>query len=302
MLLPSVTPTSTGCIPLASENGKAVAIWWSKGARSAHAQGGRVFLHSAGAAALGENSCKAIASCSHVSFSPSLPLALFRDSSGNDVSLLQAALNGGLAYMWRYSGWTRRGRFLGYSEVIREVRRRIMRSHGDDYFYLLTYAHHPALSDADAAAQLAAVVKPVTDRVRSHRKPGAAHDARLARGYWLPPQARRLTAACPRPAAPRRSPPAPAADALAQPCYLELTNLVHVAMFEVRALAPIAQAAATAGRATDRALAPSLPRRRSVLPAWKAKASPSLTSRASSLWCGRLRRSSRRGRGLQGPV
>ena len=25
------------------------------------------------------------------------------------------------------------------------------------------------------------------------------------------------------------------ADALAQPCYLELTNLVHVAMFEVRA-------------------------------------------------------------------
>ena len=168
---------------------------------------GRVFLHSAGAAALGENSCKAIASCSHVSISPSLPLALFRDYSGNDVSLLQAALNGGLAYMWRYSGWTRRGRFLGYSEVIREVRRRIMRSHGDDYFYLLTYAHHPALSDADAAAQLAAVVKPVTDRVRSHRKPGAAHDARLARGYWLPPQARRLTAACPRPAAPRLSPP-----------------------------------------------------------------------------------------------
>jgi hypothetical protein len=169
---------------------------------------GRVFLHSAGAAALGESSCKAIASCSHVSFSPSLPLALFRDSSGNDVSLLQAALNGGLAYMWRYSGWTRRGRFLGYSEVIREVRRRIMRSHGDDYFYLLTYAHHPALSDADAAAQLAAVVKPVTDRVRSHRKAGAAHDARLARGYWLPPQARRLTAASapppPSPLHPRR--------------------------------------------------------------------------------------------------
>jgi hypothetical protein len=100
--------------------------------------------------------------------------------------------------MWQYSGWTRRGRFLGYSEVIREVRRRIMRSHGNDYFYLLTYAHHPALSDADAAAQLAAVVKPVTDRVRwvgggggDASLPPAPEKVQLLRPLSLAPRAGR---------------------------------------------------------------------------------------------------------------
>ena len=116
------------------------------------------------------------------------------------MSLQQVALNGGLAYMWRYSGWTRRGRFLGYSEVIREVRRRIMRSHGDDYFYLLTYAHHPALSDADAAAQLAAVVKPVTDRVRLGWGARRAIARASRAGVSQPPRC----PAAPLPASPRR--------------------------------------------------------------------------------------------------
>ena len=191
---------------------------------------------------------EAITPCSH-SCSRFWPPFFLRGSAGNDVSLLQVALNGGLSYMWRYSGWTRRGRFLGYSEVIREVRRRIMRSHGDDYFYLLTYAHHPALSDADAAAQLAAVVKPVTDRVRWMG--GAVRGARAGRAeVSQPPRC---------PAAPPPRLPSQA-DALAQPCYLELTNLVHVAMFEVRYLAPFAPRARWRRRGGRRPRHPANPR------------------------------------------
>ena len=191
---------------------------------------------------------EAITPCSH-SCSRFRPPLLLRGSAGNDVSLLQVALNGGLSYMWRYSGWTRRGRFLGYSEVIREVRRRIMRSHGDDYFYLLTYAHHPALSDADAAAQLAAVVKPVTDRVRWNGGRGARCARWPRRGF-------------PTASLPRRPPPrlTSQADALAQPCYLELTNLVHVAMFEVRYLAPFAPRARWRRRGGRRPRHPANPR------------------------------------------
>lgn len=82
------------------------------------------------------------------------------------MSLSQVMLSGGLGYIWQYSGWDRRGRFLGYAEVIREVRARIMRARGAErnYFYLLTYAHTPSLSKAEGAAQLAAVITPVTER------------------------------------------------------------------------------------------------------------------------------------------
>ena len=89
------------------------------------------------------------------------------------MSLLQLALAGGLGYLRRYSGWTRRGRFLGYAEVIREVRARIMRTRGADgaYFYLLTYAARPELGAAEGAAQLGAVIKPVTDRADARAEP-----------------------------------------------------------------------------------------------------------------------------------
>ena len=89
------------------------------------------------------------------------------------MSLLQLALSGGFGYIWRYSGWDRRGRFLGYAEVIREVRKRIMgtRGHSGAYFYLLTYAALPELGAAEGAAQLGAVVKPVTDRADARAEP-----------------------------------------------------------------------------------------------------------------------------------
>lgn len=87
-------------------------------------------------------------------------------SQGTELSLLQVALHGGWQYVWRYSGWDRRGRFPGYSEVISSVRARIMASHENAFFYLLTYARRPELTEADAKAQLAAVVLPVTKRVR----------------------------------------------------------------------------------------------------------------------------------------
>lgn len=87
-------------------------------------------------------------------------------SQGTELSLLQVALHGGWKYVWRYSGWDRRGRFPGYSEVISSVRARLMASHENAFFYLLTYARRPELSEAEAKQQLAAVVLPVTKRVR----------------------------------------------------------------------------------------------------------------------------------------
>lgn len=92
-------------------------------------------------------------------------------SQGTELSLLQVALHGGWKYVWRYSGWDRRGRFPGYSEVISSVRGRLMANHENAFFYLLTYARRPELTEAEAKQQLAAVVLPVTKRADERGQP-----------------------------------------------------------------------------------------------------------------------------------
>jgi len=76
-------------------------------------------------------------------------------------------LSGGWQYLWRYSGFDRRGRFPGYSQVINAYRDRLIGKEGHQgaYFYLLTYARRPELTATEGAAQLTAVVKPVLERV-----------------------------------------------------------------------------------------------------------------------------------------
>lgn len=114
-LLRAVTPSSTGCIPLQTAGGQAVAVWFSK---------------------------------------------------SHDLSPLQVMLAGGWQYVWRYSGWARRGRFPGYAQVISSVRSRLMSAHAGAFFYLLTFARRPELPEAEGRAQLAAVMQPVFERVR----------------------------------------------------------------------------------------------------------------------------------------
>lgn len=87
--------------------------------------------------------------------------------AGHQLSLLQVGLSGGWQYLWRYSGFDRRGRFPGYSQVINAYRDRLIGKEGHQgaYFYLLTYARRPELTATEGAAQLTAVVKPVLERV-----------------------------------------------------------------------------------------------------------------------------------------
>jgi hypothetical protein len=146
------------------------------------------------------------------------------ERAGRDISHGALAWHGAWAYPFRFSGWERRGRWFGYSDVIRAVKSRLMAGHDGDYFYLLSYARSPALTDADGRKQLLAVIQPVLERVR------------------VPPAAGRFT--CPwgeggrgrgafgfaTPRA-RRAHPAQA-DSLGQPCYTEVTNPADQPFFE----------------------------------------------------------------------
>ena len=178
VLLRAVTPTGTGCIPLQTEGAKAVAVWWSKGScallpQCENGRDGRRRAAERAELPRVEETSHAHSREPHPALPPSNPCAPHPPPSGNDVSLMQVVLSGGLGYIWQYSGWARRGRFLGYAEVIREVRARIMRARGAErsFFYLLTYAHAPALSKAEGAAQLAAVISPVTARADERGEP-----------------------------------------------------------------------------------------------------------------------------------
>lgn len=167
-------------------------------------------------------------------------------SQGTELSLLQVALHGGWKYVWRYSGWDRRGRFPGYSEVISSVRGRLMANHENAFFYLLTYARRPELTEAEAKQQLAAVVLPVTKRVRSLREKGSITVYSHAKwAAWLSIWSPLLPLPLPLPI-PSHLPASPhhcfcpcldslctvQADERGQPCYVEVTNAADVPLFE----------------------------------------------------------------------
>lgn len=80
---------------------------------------------------------------------------------GGDISTNALANAGAWAYIWKYSGWERRGRFPGYSDAIKLRRHRIMAEHEGAFFYLLTSGVRPDV--ADARSYHTAVVQPVLD-------------------------------------------------------------------------------------------------------------------------------------------
>lgn len=95
---------------------------------------------------------------------------------------------GGWQFVWKYSGWERRGRIFGYGTAIQAVRSSPGHCGGHEgaYFYLLAYGVNAAAPAEDRQAALDAVVLPVTKQ----------------------------------------------ADALSQPCYVEVTLSRDIPLFE----------------------------------------------------------------------
>lgn len=83
---------------------------------------------------------------------------------GYELKSSSLLFHGALGFVYRFSGWDRRGRFLNYSSLIRKVKARIMAGHEGAFFYLLTYATAPGLSAVDRRHQLHAVLLPVLQR------------------------------------------------------------------------------------------------------------------------------------------
>lgn len=90
---------------------------------------------------------------------------------GGDVSISAIAFHGGWAYVPRFSGWARRGRFPGYSEVIRARRQRHMKGTNGNYYYLMTAGAAGALSASAAQEHLKAVLLPVVQRADEQKVP-----------------------------------------------------------------------------------------------------------------------------------
>ncbi len=94
------------------------------------------------------------------------PLALCTViSAGTELDRWTLLWAGGWLYMLRLSGWSRRGRFPGYSSVVTANRQRLMAKHGSAFLYLLSATVRPDV--ADQALFLAAVIQPVCAKVRA---------------------------------------------------------------------------------------------------------------------------------------
>lgn len=92
--------------------------------------------------------------------------------AGRDVSFSALVYNGVLSYIFQYSGWDRRGRWLGSGEAIAAIRQRVMSSAGrsaGNYYHLLNIGAKKELADRES--YLAAVVKPVTERADRTGRP-----------------------------------------------------------------------------------------------------------------------------------
>lgn len=91
--------------------------------------------------------------------------------NGGDVSIPAIAYHGGWAYIPRFSGWSRRGRFPGYSEVIRARRQRLMNGYNNKFYYLLSVAASTKLTTETAKDHVEAVLKPVIERADEQKVP-----------------------------------------------------------------------------------------------------------------------------------
>eukprot|EP01138_Halocafeteria_seosinensis_P008372 gb/GECG01008555.1/.p1 GENE.gb/GECG01008555.1/~~gb/GECG01008555.1/.p1 ORF type:complete len:313 (+),score=23.04 gb/GECG01008555.1/:1-939(+) len=68
--------------------------------------------------------------------------------------------SGGYAFLWRFSGWERRMRYLGFGEIVKTRRWRLMKPYQQNYYYLLalgTSEEH--LDNPNSAAVVEAVLK-----------------------------------------------------------------------------------------------------------------------------------------------
>lgn len=85
---------------------------------------------------------------------------------GANLDYWPMVLNGGWQYLWKFSGWGRRGRFPGYGEVIQARRQRLLAESAANkgYYYLLT-----AGAAAGSDAQLQAVVVAVTQQADARK-------------------------------------------------------------------------------------------------------------------------------------
>lgn len=95
-------------------------------------------------------------------------VAIWR-TRGAEVDRWSLLFAGGWQYIFRLSGWSRRGRFPGYSRVVTANRQRLMEKHGSEFFYLLSATVRPDV--IDQTLYLSAVVQPVCDRADAQGLP-----------------------------------------------------------------------------------------------------------------------------------
>jgi len=134
--LQALIAPNRGNIILATSGYEAVAVWRTRGALCSCGPGGSLcFCHV----------------CS--------------GAGSENVDVGSLLLLGAWQYMFRLSGWERRGRLPGFSSVLTANRHRLMHPHGKSFFHLLSATVRPGVDDA--AVYLAAVVQPLCQLVRT---------------------------------------------------------------------------------------------------------------------------------------
>lgn len=71
---------------------------------------------------------------------------------GVEVSEWDFIKAGGYAFVWKYAGWQRRQRYLGYGDVVKMRRMRLMRPYDQKYYYLMAFGAKPSSSGAAPTA------------------------------------------------------------------------------------------------------------------------------------------------------
>lgn len=56
---------------------------------------------------------------------------------GHELDEWEFLKSGGYAFLWKFSGWERRMRYLGFGEIVKTRRWRVMKPFKQHYFYLL---------------------------------------------------------------------------------------------------------------------------------------------------------------------
>lgn len=87
---------------------------------------------------------------------------------GKDINFGTLTINGAWEYVWRFSGWSRRGRWPGFGQALQARRQRMMAKHKDAFYYLLTAGAKPG---AEGVKGLKAVIKAGVERAQADKQP-----------------------------------------------------------------------------------------------------------------------------------